>query len=348
MIINCVTSKIQMAYKHTQHGGDHEVACVNSTSDMIISALPSQRGWTTSELKQFQGFWLDDWVMPGVLSLQEKFCGKSDHVVLTSSPKSGTTWLKALLFSITNRSSYKFDDAVDDGNPLLSRNPHVSVPYIDFNATEHLDDPNPDLSLLSTHLPYSLLPKSMIESGCRFVHVMREPKDLFISLWHFAVELRKARDQPTLPLDDAFDMFCNGLSQYGPYWDYELEYWNASLKCPDKFCIMTYEDLMKRPDYNVRKLASFIEKPFTAAEEDEGVVEAIVTFCSFDKLSNLEVNRTKTSSLRKAHVVPNKVLFRKATIGDWKNYLIDKQRERIDQTTYQKFQGTDLLDLLST
>uniref|UniRef100_A0A7N0TDK2 Sulfotransferase n=1 Tax=Kalanchoe fedtschenkoi TaxID=63787 RepID=A0A7N0TDK2_KALFE len=314
---------------------------------MIISALPSQRGWMTSELKQFQGFWLDGWVLPGVLSLQEKFRGKSDQIILTSSPKSGTTWLKAPLFSIMNRSSYDFD-VVDNGNPLLSRNPHVAVPHIDFYATEHLDDPNPDLSLLSTHLPYSLLPKSMIESGCKFVHVMREPKDVLISLWHFAVEVRRAMDLPLLSLDDAFDMFCSGFSQYGSYWDYELEYYNASLKCQDKFFIMTYEDLMERSDYSARKLASFIGKPFTAADEDRGMVEAIVTFCSFDKLSTLEVNKTKTSSFRKAHVVPNKVFFRKAKVGDWKNYLSDKQRERIDQITRQKFQGTVLLDLFST
>uniref|UniRef100_A0A7N0REP4 Sulfotransferase n=1 Tax=Kalanchoe fedtschenkoi TaxID=63787 RepID=A0A7N0REP4_KALFE len=247
-----------------------------------------------------------------------------------------------------NRSSYNFDGGVDNGTPLLSSSPHLSVPFIDFYATQHLDDPNPDLSLLSTHLAYSLLPKSMIESGCKFVHVMREPKDVLISLWHFAVELRKARDQPTLPLDDAFDMFCNGFSQYGPYWDYELEYYNASLKCPNRFFIMTYEDLMERPDYNVKKLASFVGKPITAAEEDRGVVEAIVRFCSFDKLSNLEVNRIKTICVGKAQIVPNKVFFRKAKIGNWTHYLSDEQREHIDQITRQKFQGTVLLDLFST
>uniref|UniRef100_A0A7N0R8E3 Sulfotransferase n=1 Tax=Kalanchoe fedtschenkoi TaxID=63787 RepID=A0A7N0R8E3_KALFE len=78
--------------------------------------------------------------------------------------KSGATWLKALLFSIMNRSShcsFRVGDGGNNNNPL---------------APSHLDDPTPEdqSSLLSTHLPHSLLPRSMIESGCKFVHVMRE------------------------------------------------------------------------------------------------------------------------------------------------------------------------------
>uniref|UniRef100_A0A7N1A041 Sulfotransferase n=1 Tax=Kalanchoe fedtschenkoi TaxID=63787 RepID=A0A7N1A041_KALFE len=111
----------------TQQGGDHEA----DAGDMIISALPTTRKWTQSELKLFQGFWLNNVVMSGLPSLQENFRGKSDHVVLTSYPKSGTTWLKALLFCIMNRSSYSFQ-VIDDGNPLVSCNPHVSVSFIEF------------------------------------------------------------------------------------------------------------------------------------------------------------------------------------------------------------------------
>uniref|UniRef100_A0A7N0VN76 Sulfotransferase n=1 Tax=Kalanchoe fedtschenkoi TaxID=63787 RepID=A0A7N0VN76_KALFE len=122
----------------------------------LCSRFHNRRGLTAS-MKQYQGYWFDEFVVPGILSVQEKFRGRSDQIVITSFPKSGTTWLKALLFCITNRSSYDFttsrrvNNVMDDNNPLLSCNPHVCVPFLEFYACAHLDDPNPNVTLLNTH-----------------------------------------------------------------------------------------------------------------------------------------------------------------------------------------------------
>uniref|UniRef100_A0A7N0TGV6 Sulfotransferase n=1 Tax=Kalanchoe fedtschenkoi TaxID=63787 RepID=A0A7N0TGV6_KALFE len=284
----------------------------------FISALPTQPGWVSRSLKQYQGFWHEEGFIPGILSLQEKFRCKPDHLVLTSYPKSGTTWLKALLFSITNRSRYRATDAAANGNPLEWCNPHSCVPRLEVYTGSNGDDPNPDPVLVNTHLAYSLLPKSMIHSKCKIVHVAREPKDVLVSSWHFAVKLR-SKDLPPLTFSEAFDMFCNGVSDFGPYWDHVMEYWNTHLKFSHKILILSYEDLMRRPVYNVKKLADFIGHPFTDVEEC-GVVEDIVSLCSFEKLSNLEVNKIGTRSWANGSVIKNEIFFRKAQIGDWKNY----------------------------
>uniref|UniRef100_A0A7N0THI9 Sulfotransferase n=1 Tax=Kalanchoe fedtschenkoi TaxID=63787 RepID=A0A7N0THI9_KALFE len=266
----------------------------------FISALPTQPGWISRSLKQYQGFWLDEQLIPVILSLQQKFRGKPDHIVLTSYPKSGTTWLKALLFSITNRSRYHAADAAaSDGNgnnPLVSYNPHVCVPRLERYAENNVDDPNPDQVLFNTHLAYSLLPKSMIHCGCKIVYVAREPKDVLVSLWHFAVKLRGKDDLLPLTFNEAFDMFCNGVSDFGPYWDHVMDYWNAHLKFPHNFFFITYEDLMEKPVFNVKKLAHFIGQSFTIVEEERCIAEEIVSFCSFEKLGSLEVNKTGTMS----------------------------------------------------
>uniref|UniRef100_A0A7N0VN97 Sulfotransferase n=1 Tax=Kalanchoe fedtschenkoi TaxID=63787 RepID=A0A7N0VN97_KALFE len=198
------------------------------------------------------------------------------------------------------------------------------------------------MALFGSHIPYSLLPESMIESGCKIVYVMWDPKDVFVSSWHFAVNVWE--DAATVPLDDTFDMFCDGFVHCGAYWDHVVEYVKTSLKSPDTILTIAYEDLIERPVYNVKKLANFIGQPFTMAEEDQGVVDEIVSFCSFDKLSNLEVNKTKASSIDGIPIaIPNDTFFRKAKIGDWRNYLDDEKRERIDGITYQKFKDIGTL-----
>ncbi|KAK7861577.1 flavonol 3-sulfotransferase [Quercus suber] len=34
--------------------------------------------------------------------------------------------------------------------------------------------------------------------------------------------------------EDAFELFCEGVSPFGPYWDHLLGYWKASLNSPEK------------------------------------------------------------------------------------------------------------------
>uniref|UniRef100_A0A7N1A407 Sulfotransferase n=1 Tax=Kalanchoe fedtschenkoi TaxID=63787 RepID=A0A7N1A407_KALFE len=309
--------------------------------DKIVRALPARRGLTAS-LKQYQGHWFHDHVVPGIISVQEKFRAKSDQIVLASFPKSGTTWLKALLFCLVNRSRYDFGHGgrSSPDNPLISSNPHACVPFLEIHALAHLDDPNPDSPILSSHLPHSLLPRSVVESGCKIVYVMREPKDVLVSLWMFAEKAWKGTS--TSGLDAAVDMFCDGFVHGGPYWDHVVGYMNASLKSPDTILTMTYEDLMERPVHNVKRLADFIGQPFSTAEEDQGVVEGIVSFCSFDKLSNLEVNKTQLTSVEGiSFAIPNDTFFRKARIGDWETHLNDEKRERLDDITRRKFKHID-------
>ena len=50
--------------------------------------------------------------------------------------------------------------------------------------------------VLATHLPYSLLPSSVISeerSGCRIVYIFRDPKDSLVSYWMFTRKAAPAR-----------------------------------------------------------------------------------------------------------------------------------------------------------
>lgn len=69
-----------------------------------------------------------------------------------------------------------------------------------------------------------------------------------------------------LALEVAFEMFCNGVLQFGSYWDHILGYWKASKERPDKFLFMTYEELQSDQARQVRRLARFLGTPCTAEE----------------------------------------------------------------------------------
>ncbi|KAK8578015.1 hypothetical protein V6N13_076687 [Hibiscus sabdariffa] len=171
------------------------------------------------------------------------------------------------------------------------------------------------LGFFQPHLPYSLFPTSMTDdtSECRFVYICRDPKDVFISKWHFANKLR-AKDLPPIALEEAFDSFCQGVSHYGPFWDHVL-----ALGC-------------------VRKVAEFLEVPFSPEEENKGIVEGIVKLCSFENMSNQEVNKNATRNSERP--ISNSDFFRKGEVGDWVNHLSPQMAEALDQITEQKLQAT--------
>lgn len=103
-----------------------------------------------------------------------------------------------------------------------------------------------------------------------------------------------------------------------------------------------YEDLKGDTLCYVKKLAEFMGKPFSKEEEDQFLPEKIVAICEFEKLSNLEVNKSGLRNPKPWLKVNNSAFFRKGKIGDWKNLLTEDMAKSIDNITKEKFQSLGL------
>ncbi|XP_073131606.1 cytosolic sulfotransferase 12-like [Henckelia pumila] len=308
----------------------------------FISNLPKGKGMLASYLHQYQGFWYSPRLLQATISCLKHFQARDSDVFLVSTPKSGTTWLKAIIFSLVNRKKYP---PSSENHPLTLTNPHDLVPFLEIKL--YVDNQVPDIEslpsprLFSTHIPYFSLPESVRDShACKIVYLCRNPKDVFVSLWHFTNRLR-LKEMGTNSLADAFDQFCNGVSLFGPFWDHVLQYWNQSKENPDKIFFLKYEDLKRDPQYYLRRLAEFLECPFSA-EEAEGIfvmADEILKLCSFENLSSLEINQNgKLSS-----GVENQAFFRRGEVGDWENYLTDEMIDKLDEISEYKFAGSGLV-----
>ncbi|KAK9055006.1 hypothetical protein SSX86_026085 [Deinandra increscens subsp. villosa] len=301
----------------------------------LLETLPKANGWKNRHLYNYNGFWLSPLVLKTNLLLHTYFKSHPTDIFLASFMKSGTTWLKALMFSTLNRHHYTFSD-----HYLHKHGPQSTFPLLDVESYPISDFTTfSPPRLFATHFARSLLP-SCITSG-KFVYVCRNPKDVLISKWLFMSKLRP-KDIPPLSLDEAFELFSLGVSEFGPFWEHVLSYWRASLESPKKILFLKYEEVKKQPEVVVRKLATFLGKPLTAEEEEKGVVGEIVKLCSFESLRNLEVNKNGMEKFGKVVEIEKRDFFRKGEIGDWKNYLSDEMKERIDGITDDKFRGSGL------
>jgi hydroxyjasmonate sulfotransferase len=299
----------------------------------LVAALPRKQQ-SILELRLYQGFWLPEYWVAGTVVFQRRFTPRPDDVVLASYPKCGTTWLKALAFAVLSRGAHP---PAGPDHPLRRLNPHDCVPSVDevFAGGEHAKlDLLPSPRLMNTHLPYTLLPETVVTAGgCRVVYVCRDPKDMTVSFWHF---LR--RRQPDLSFADTFESICDGTAMVGPVWDHALSYWRASVARPDKVLFLRYEDLLRDPGGNVRRLAGFMGCSFSAAEEEAGTVQAVADLCSFEGLKGLEVNRAGTWGAYCA--MPRDAFFRKGVAGDWANHMTPEMAARLDGVVREKLRGT--------
>ncbi|EYU27151.1 hypothetical protein ABFS82_02G128100 [Erythranthe guttata] len=304
-------------------------------SESFLQTLEQQTNWDGSPMVKYRGFWYLKRFIRQELSSHKHFKARDSDIILSTLPKSGTTWLKALAYSIVNRDTIYRDIGQ---NPLLTCNPHTLVPFLfmfEENNPHEFDQPT-DPRIFATHTPFEALADSIRQSACKIIYVCRNPLDQFVSIRHFLIDNKIEKDHAgPLGLDESFDMFCEGTHPVGPFWDHMTGYWNAQLENPRKVLFLKYEDMKEDIVFNVKKIADFLGCPFSSEEEERGMVEEISEMCSFQSLKNVDRNGYSFKGIFK-----NSTFFRKGEVGDWSNCLTPAMAERMKKLVEIKFQGS--------
>ena len=105
----------------------------------------------------------------------------------------------------------------------------------------------------------------------------------------------------------------------------------SSIKVPNLFIL--YASL-EMPNRVLKEVVEFIGYGFSKEEESGNVVGDILKLCSFDNLSNLEVNKNG----KLASGEETKTFFRRGEVGDWKNYLSSEMVEQLNIITHEKLE----------
>ncbi|XP_072963695.1 flavonol 4'-sulfotransferase-like [Typha angustifolia] len=305
----------------------------------LVSTFPRVEGGARQILYRHRDGWCE--VFPavvGAMVAQQHFKARPSDLILASYPKSGTTWLKALLVATVHRKSNA--NSTGTPHPLETLNPHQCVPFLESQVYTNNKIPNldslPSPRLFATHVPFGSLPESITRSNCKIIYICREPKDNLISWWYFNNKLRAQANLEPSPLEDTFELFCNGASLFGSLWDHVLGFWKDHLERPHQVLFLTYEGLSKDPRGNLKRLAEFVGCPFSVDEEKGGVLDETLKLCGFENLRSLGVNnsgRTEIAGL----AIQNSVFFRRGGVKDWANHLTVEMARRIDEITESKF-----------
>ena len=257
---------------------------------------------------------------------------------LASYPKSGNTWLRALLSTYLYSTDNKFNFALLKKIPKFPNKTifneiintedfkknkfEIAKHFITVQQKLNLDN---SIKLFKTHNAYASYKNywfSDENNTAAYIYIVRDPRSIVMSL----------SPQQNVSVERATELILNpGTYGHNDKDGTIIDIWSSwrnhyiSWKKRKKFkgLIIKYEDLKKSPYIEFNKILNFL-KNYMNFEIKEKKAKECIKQCSFENLKNLENKAGFDESNTSNH------FFRKGETKEWEKLLDVKIKEKIE------------------
>ncbi|RLV98512.1 hypothetical protein DV515_00010709 [Chloebia gouldiae] len=237
----------------------------------------------------------------------------------------GTNWLSQILTDPIALSQKK----TPGSESSLNADELEVFPYLEIGDAEKYEffmrmTKLPLPRFMVTNLHPENLPKSIFQNNAKILLLIRNPKDVATSYYHFS------KGVATVPSYETWDGFFTDFMTKKKVWAYCLEYLSEWNKYVEKENIKTvaYEEVKENPALSVKNIATFFGIPLTEEE-----LQLVIERSSFQSMKK---NSDKT------HGAFGNILFHKGGVSDWKNLFSEDQSEEMDKAFEEHIAGTKL------
>ncbi|KAK7478254.1 hypothetical protein BaRGS_00030512 [Batillaria attramentaria] len=252
-------------------------------------------------MRDADGLFVSQNVVPDLMERQHGFQARDDDVVLVTYPKSGTHWAWEIISMLTQRSH----------NLLADTMKHID--YMPLGMLDAIPSPR----VLSTHLPFSRLPRDFLSRGCKIVWVVRNPADVAVSFYAFC---RKLQTFGYSGQWKAFwGLYLDGTVPYGSWFEHTQE-WMSALEARPNILLVRYEDLLSNFRAEVSRIASFLEVQVTDA-----MLDAMQRETSFENMSQNKFDFT--APLTKDGTP---AIYRNGKSNEWRSVFTKEQTAQLE------------------
>jgi hypothetical protein len=262
--------------------------------------------------------------------LHDDFDFREDDVWLISYPRSGTAWTYAVLCAVLQGGDIGTLRKAQSENKIrkflpLEVGSTASVTER-INTWKSLPSPR----VIPTHLPSRLFPEMVLERGAKRVYVVRNPKDVAVSFYHFH-RSHKLLGFYKGTWDDFFDCFLSGQVIYGSWLDHTSGWLEHVPQGAGNMLVLRYEDMRQDLTAQIQSVSTFLHRALSPH-----AVAEIAAHCSFQSMSADPFTNREGDPIMDFSVVR---FLRKGIVGDWKNYFTETQNELLDAEWERRMMG---------
>nr|XP_005999671.2 PREDICTED: sulfotransferase family cytosolic 2B member 1-like [Latimeria chalumnae] len=234
----------------------------------------------------------------------------------------GTTWMQEIVPLIVNEG---------DLTPVLTVPNWDRVPWLEEIFAPNLLDDRSSPRAIATHLPYPLMPPTFFTSKAKVIYVMRNPKDVAVSSFHYHGMASFLADPGTF--DEFLNKFLSGNVMFGSWFDH-VKCW-LKVREKDRIMYITYEEMVRDLKGAITKFSNFLGKQLSAE-----TIEGIANHCTF---KNMKQNQMSNYSLVPEKIMEQKksAFLRKGISGDWKNHFTPEQSEHFASVYQEQMKDVD-------
>ena len=276
------------------------------------------------------------------------FMPRDDDIVISTSIKSGTTWVQTIVRELIVRGSTRGDSQKSEQIPLLDNG---SSFWIEAAFSRNLEEMHAKLEaqehrrFIKSHVPMDGLP---FFPQVKYLVIGRDARDVFMSLWNhysnyqdaFYKQLDEASPWLTEPCprcpDDIHTFWQNWMNTGAFDWEHEgypfwgnmhhVQTWWQSRHLPN-VQLFHYADLLRDPIGEISQMANFLE-----IDLSEEVVSSIVEYTSLAAMRQRKQDAGGSHGFLKGG---GNTFYFKGTNGRWREVLSDSELAMYENTKAQ-------------
>lgn len=248
---------------------------------------------------------------------------RDDDIFIVGYPKSGSIWTKQIVHLLINNG--------EQGETSL----RFSAPMFEHTITgwgggiELLDGMKGRRAMM-THLPYSLMPDMQNGKG-KYIYVIRNPKDVAVSYFHFASMIEDFAY--TGSWDLFLRLFQEGQLPYGSWFDH-VTTWTDASKHMSNLLILAYEEMRTDLPSMIRRVSQFL-----GTGESNTLIESVSAQSTFEHMSANPITNIPHVDRRTGKTEGH---LRKGSVGDWRTFFNEGQNRVFDRLYADKMSGASI------
>ena len=229
-----------------------------------------------------------------------------NDVFVASYPRSGSTWLRFMLFEILTQKDAEFDD--------------VNRYIPDVGGQRHAVALLPNQGrLIKTHEPFR-------PDYRRAIYIFRDGRDVALSEYGY----QKAQGWIDRSFDDYLKMFVKGNASYYGSWQEHVRSWIESpLNARGDLMLVSYRELKQKSETTLTRIAEFLKVRVPA--------QVIQNAIRNNNLQNMRKKEDRAPQIgydpRTKSIPEEKRFVRSGTVDGWRERLTPAQAEFLQRNT---------------